>query len=101
VRRAIVAPYRRVLIESTPIAKTKAASSCDIRARVGARGQAPTELSCSQVGEELREHRHILNLANCAAHAELVLLEKVAQSIPVNQVYRWRTVAGCFLASVR
>jgi hypothetical protein len=30
--------------------------------------------ACSQVGEELGEHGHILNLANCAAHTELVIL---------------------------
>jgi hypothetical protein len=47
-----------------------------------------------KLGEEFRINRNVLDLPHAAAHAKLVLLEQVAELIPVDQIDGRRPVAG-------
>jgi hypothetical protein len=47
-----------------------------------------------ELGEKLRVNRDVLNLPDAAVHTKLVLLQKVAELIAVDQIDGRRPVTG-------
>ena len=50
----------------------------------------PEPLAPSELGEEPRVNRDVLDLTHAAVHAELVLLQEIAEPIAVEQIDRRR-----------